>query len=55
MLFRSTGWMEDQEYRQVPDRENYIKSYLQGGRMTKDTNRYLVMKIILSPTYGMDK
>ena len=46
--------MEDQGYRQVPDRENYIKSYIQGGRTTKDTNGYLVTKIILSPTYGMD-
>ena len=36
------------------DHLNHTKSYLRGGRITQDTGGYLVLRIILSPTYGVD-
>ena len=49
------GWTEDQEYKQVSSHKNYIKCYLRGGWKTKNTDRYLIAKIILSPTYRVDE
>ena len=36
------------------DHLSHIKSYLRGERATKDTNRYLVLEILLSLTYGVN-
>ena len=36
------------------DHLNHTKSYLRGGRMTKDTNGYLVLWILPSPTYKVE-
>ena len=49
------GWIDDQGYQRVPGLTNFIKSYLQSGQMTKDTNGYLVLQILPSPTYGVDR
>ena len=38
--------MDDQGYRQVFGLTNFIKFYLLGGRMTKDTDKYLVLRIL---------
>ena len=38
------GWTDDQGYRQVLGLTNFIESYLRGGRMTKDTDEYLVLE-----------
>ena len=38
------GWTDDQGYQRVPGFRNYPKSYLRGGRTTKNTNGYLVFK-----------
>ena len=48
-------WTNDQGYQRVPGHINFTKSYLQGGQTTKDTDRYLVTKIFLSPTYKVDE
>ena len=36
------------------DHLNRVKSYLRGDQMTKDTNGYLVVEILLSLTYGVN-
>ena len=36
------------------DHLNHTKSYLRGGWMTKDTDGYLVLEILPSPTYEVD-
>ena len=36
------------------DHLDHIKSYLRGGRMTKDTDGYLVLEILLSLTHKVD-
>ena len=36
------------------DHLNHTKSYLRGGWMTKDTDRYLVLETLPSPTYEVD-
>ena len=40
-------WTDDQGYQWVPILRNFAKSYLWGGRMIKNTNEYLVLKILL--------
>lgn len=46
--------MGDQGYRRVPGLKNFIKSYIRGGRATKNTDGYLVSKSLPSPTYRVD-
>ena len=41
-------WMDDQGYQQVLNLMNYTKSYLWGGQITHDINKYLVLRIIKS-------
>ena len=36
--------MDDHGHQRVSCPKNFTTSYLQGGRMTKDTNGYLVLK-----------
>ena len=36
------------------DHLNHAKSYLWGGQTTKDTDKYLVLEILPSPTYRVD-
>ena len=48
------GWTDDQGYQRVPGLRNFTKSYLRGGRMTKGTDGYLVLEILLSPTCELD-
>lgn len=35
--------------------KNYAKSNLRGGRTTTDTDEYLVFKVLLSPTYEVNR
>lgn len=49
------GWTDDQGYRLAPGLVNITKFYLQGERMTKDTDGYLVLRILLSPVYVVDE
>ena len=49
-----TGWTDDPRYQWVPGLTNFSKSNLWGGQITQDIDGYLVLRIILSPTYGMD-
>ena len=37
------------------DHVNRTKSYLLSGKMTKNTDGYLILEILLSPTYGVDE
>ena len=40
LLSLTYGVADDQGYQQVPSLTNFTKSYLWGGRMTKDTDEY---------------
>ena len=47
--------MDDQGYWRVPGLTNFIKTNLRDGRMTKDTDGYLVLRILPSlPTEWTD-
>ena len=41
-------WTDDQGYQQVLNLMNFTKSYLRGGQITQDIDKYLVLRIIKS-------
>nr|POE53731.1 hypothetical protein CFP56_23271 [Quercus suber] len=41
------GWMDEQGYQRVLGLKNYTKSYIRGGRTTKDFDEYLISKALL--------
>lgn len=45
-----TGWTDDRGYRRVPSLKNFTKSYVRHGRMTKDTDKDLVLRAPLIRT-----